>query len=165
MKYLFKLSILAIAIVFFTSCQKQLTASFSPMKGNAYHDYSNAKTTSISEQSKENIEEEDFTKEIESSNIDFGSKNTEKIKELIPVASPESNKSTSIPDKVSKKEAFKQLKAVKKQMKTNGNDKNTNLFLIVLLVLLLLLLLGGNVLYWVLVALVVWLILYLLGVI
>lgn len=71
------------------------------------------------------------------------------------------------PTKVSKKDIIKEvrnLKKISKSSNSNKSDKNTPVFLIILLILLLALLIPG-LLYWVLVALVIWLVLYLLGLI
>jgi Flp pilus assembly protein TadB len=163
MKHLFKFSILVAAILAFASCQKQMTASFSPSKASAYHDLSKTKTVSETIV-KEETKEEAISEEVQTSTPDLKNINSEEIKAIAPVVSPEKNNATASPEKVSKKDIIKQVKAVKKQMKTNGGDKNNTLFLVVLLVLILALLVPG-LLYWVLVALVVWLVLYLLGLI
>lgn len=163
MKHLFKFSILVAAILAFASCQKQLTASFSPSKGSAYHDLSKTKTVSetvVTEASKE----EKISEEVKTSTSELENSSSEEIKTIAPVVATDKNNTTATPEKISKKDVLKQVKAVKKEMKTNGNDSNTKLFLIVLLVLLLALLVPG-LLYWVLVALVIWLVLYLLGLI
>lgn len=170
MKNLFKIIGFVLAVAFVSSCQKKVTASFNYHPSHsAYHDYSvDAKSPTEVPQMREepSMLNQKTTAETQ--------KDKPHDSELTPaspvVGQQEVVETPEAPTKMTKSERkslVKKVRDLKKEMKStksSGDDKNRSLFLIILVVLLLALLIPGA-LYYVLVALLIWALLYLLGIV
>ena len=175
MKILSKILVFSLATLAFASCQKHYTASFSPSQ-SAYHGSANtsAKNDEVKEVEvleKETIKTEDQHLNVSDEAVTPKTNKVAQLKELKNKLAEVSPTLVSEPTKVSKKDVIKEIRNMKKMAKaakansTNkSSDHNNSVFLIVLVLILLFILIPG---LWhiALIAALIWLLLYLLGVI